>query len=159
MRVRNIFPHVSMAGRAAWALTAAVCRGSRSLAHLCRHIVDYRVQTYAKGMRHCSLEQFAAEKMPEAGRLPERDDLNNVDASFDTFDLALQFGLVPGRTAEVVAGGQRVGMLGQVLPSVAAAFDIDQDVYDGIITTDADRTSLRHFNNVDIDTKTTGAVI
>ncbi|MGQ9572338.1 MAG: phenylalanine--tRNA ligase subunit beta [Dehalococcoidia bacterium] len=39
------------------------------------------------------------------------------------------FALVPGRTAELRLNGQRVGLLGQVHPQVAAAFDIDQDVY------------------------------
>ncbi len=39
------------------------------------------------------------------------------------------FGLVPGRTEEIVVGEQKVGILGQVHPSVAAAFDIDQEVY------------------------------
>jgi phenylalanyl-tRNA synthetase beta chain len=39
------------------------------------------------------------------------------------------FALVPSRTAEVRLDGQRVGLMGQVHPEVAAAFDIDQDVY------------------------------
>jgi phenylalanyl-tRNA synthetase beta chain len=39
------------------------------------------------------------------------------------------FALVPGRTAEVRLDGQRVGLVGQVHPRVAAAFDIEQDVY------------------------------
>ena len=39
------------------------------------------------------------------------------------------FALVPGRTAEVRLGDQRVGLVGQVHPEVAAAFDIEQDVY------------------------------
>jgi len=39
------------------------------------------------------------------------------------------FALVPGRTAEVRLGDQRVGLVGQVHPEVATAFDIEQDVY------------------------------
>jgi len=39
------------------------------------------------------------------------------------------FALVPGRTAEVRLDGQRVGLVGQLHPRVAAAFDIEQDVY------------------------------
>jgi len=42
---------------------------------------------------------------------------------------ATEFGLLPGRTAELRLGGRKCGTLGQVHPSVAAAFDIDQDVY------------------------------
>ncbi len=39
------------------------------------------------------------------------------------------FALVPGRTAEVRLDDQGVGLVGQVHPRVAAAFDIEQDVY------------------------------
>jgi phenylalanyl-tRNA synthetase beta chain len=39
------------------------------------------------------------------------------------------FALVPGRTAEARLDGQKVGLVGQVHPRVAAAFDIEQDVY------------------------------
>ena len=46
-----------------------------------------------------------------------------------TFQEATAFGLVPGRTAEIAVGERKVGILGQVHPSVAAAFDIDQEVY------------------------------
>ena len=49
-----------------------------------------------------------------------------LEASFQS---AAAFGLVPGRTAELLAGDQRVGVIGQVQPSVAEAFGIDQDVY------------------------------
>ncbi len=42
---------------------------------------------------------------------------------------AEDFALVPGRTAEVKVDGERVGVMGQVHPRVAASFDIDQDVY------------------------------
>ncbi len=40
-----------------------------------------------------------------------------------------EFGLVPGRAAEIVVGGKRIGVLGQVHPDVAEAFEIEQDVY------------------------------
>jgi phenylalanyl-tRNA synthetase beta chain len=49
-----------------------------------------------------------------------------VEAAFQE---ATAFGLVPGRTADLLADGRKVGTLGQVHPSVAAAFDIAQDVY------------------------------
>jgi phenylalanyl-tRNA synthetase beta chain len=39
------------------------------------------------------------------------------------------FGMVPGRTAEVQAEGRVIGVLGQVHPRVATAFDIARDVY------------------------------
>jgi len=39
------------------------------------------------------------------------------------------FALLPGRSAEVRLDGQRLGLLGQVHPRVAAAFDIEQDVF------------------------------
>ena len=45
------------------------------------------------------------------------------------FREATAFGLVPGRTAELLVGDRRVGILGQLHPSVVAAFDLDQDVY------------------------------
>jgi phenylalanyl-tRNA synthetase beta chain len=54
---------------------------------------------------------------------------------FDRLGLAVtyhdgeDFVLVPGRTAEIQLDGQRVGLVGQVHPGVAAAFDIEQDVY------------------------------
>jgi phenylalanyl-tRNA synthetase beta chain len=37
--------------------------------------------------------------------------------------------LTPGRTAEIRVGGARVGVIGQVHPDVAAAFEIEQDAY------------------------------
>jgi len=40
-----------------------------------------------------------------------------------------EFALVPGRTAEVRVAGKRVGVIGQVHPDVAAAFQVDQDAY------------------------------
>ena len=42
---------------------------------------------------------------------------------------AHEFGLAPGRTAEVRAGETRVGVVGQVHPDVAAAFEVEQDVF------------------------------
>jgi len=54
---------------------------------------------------------------------------------FDRLGLAVtyhdseDFALVPGRTAEVRLDDQRVGLVGQVHPEVAIAFDIEQDVY------------------------------
>jgi phenylalanyl-tRNA synthetase beta chain len=45
------------------------------------------------------------------------------------FQEATAYGLVPGQTADLLAHGREVGTLGQVHPSVAAAFAIAQDVY------------------------------
>jgi phenylalanyl-tRNA synthetase beta chain len=49
-----------------------------------------------------------------------------VDAAFQQGE---EYSLLRGRTAEVVAGGERAGVLGQVHPQVAAQFDIDVPVY------------------------------
>ena len=46
-----------------------------------------------------------------------------------TFEAAEEFGLLPGRTAVVSAAGVKVGVIGQLHPSVASSFGIDQDVY------------------------------
>jgi phenylalanyl-tRNA synthetase beta chain len=40
-----------------------------------------------------------------------------------------EFGMVPGRAAEIIAGGSRIGTIGQVHPDVCAAFDIGQEVF------------------------------
>lgn len=40
-----------------------------------------------------------------------------------------EFGLIPGHTAAVLVGDTQVGVLGQVHPDVAAAFDIDEPVF------------------------------
>jgi phenylalanyl-tRNA synthetase beta chain len=40
----------------------------------------------------------------------------------------VDFAYLPGRTAEVTVSGARVGLVGQVHPRVAAAFDIEEDV-------------------------------
>jgi phenylalanyl-tRNA synthetase beta chain len=50
----------------------------------------------------------------------------NVVAEYST---SSEFAFAPGRTAEVRVGGQRVGIVGQVHPDVAAEFGIEQDVY------------------------------
>jgi phenylalanyl-tRNA synthetase beta chain len=46
-----------------------------------------------------------------------------------SFAEAPAYGLVPGRTAEVLVDGRKAGTIGQVHPSAAAAFDIDGEVY------------------------------
>ena len=46
-----------------------------------------------------------------------------------TFQEATAYGLVPGRTAEVLIDGRKAGTIGQVHPRTAAHFDIDQDVF------------------------------
>ena len=46
-----------------------------------------------------------------------------------TFEDAERFALLPGRTAQLAVDGRIVGVVGQVHPTVAAAFDIGQDVY------------------------------
>ena len=46
-----------------------------------------------------------------------------------TFREATAFGLVPGRTAEVLIDGRKAGTIGQVHPRAAAHFEIDQEVY------------------------------
>jgi phenylalanyl-tRNA synthetase beta chain len=40
-----------------------------------------------------------------------------------------EYGLVPGRTAEIRIGEKNIGIIGQVHPRTAASFDIHQDVY------------------------------
>ncbi len=40
-----------------------------------------------------------------------------------------EFGLAPGRAAEVRVAGTRVGVVGQVHPDVAAAFEVEQDAF------------------------------
>ena len=50
----------------------------------------------------------------------------NVDAEYAP---ATEYAMTPGRTAEMRVGGNRVGVLGQVHPDVAASFDIHHDVY------------------------------
>ncbi|MBI5289975.1 MAG: hypothetical protein HY873_13460 [Chloroflexi bacterium] len=50
----------------------------------------------------------------------------NVAAEYVPAD---EFGMVPGRTAEVRVAGQRVGVIGQVHPDVCAGFEIEQEVF------------------------------
>ncbi len=50
---------------------------------------------------------------------------------------AAEFAMVPGRTAEVRARGERIGVVGQVHPDVAAAFAIEQDAFLFEVTLDA----------------------
>jgi len=58
-----------------------------------------------------------------------------LDFLFDRLGLtpayedAEDFALLPGRSAEVRLEGQRLALVGQVHPRVAAAFDIEQDVF------------------------------
>lgn len=40
----------------------------------------------------------------------------------------VDFAYLPGRTAEIIVNGDRVGLMGQVHPGVAASFDIDAEV-------------------------------
>ena len=42
---------------------------------------------------------------------------------------AVEHGFAAGRTAEVRAGGARIGVIGQVHPAVAGEFEIEQDAY------------------------------
>ncbi len=53
-----------------------------------------------------------------------------------TFRPTSDFCYLPGRTAEIVADGQQIGIVGQVHPRVAGAFDIDTDV--GLFEVDLD---------------------
>ena len=46
-----------------------------------------------------------------------------------TFEEGEEFALVPGRTARIMLGERAVGVLGQVDPRLAAAFDIEGDVF------------------------------
>lgn len=45
------------------------------------------------------------------------------------FQPAEDYSLLPGRTAQVIVNGQAVGMVGQVHPRVAAAFDLDEEAF------------------------------
>jgi phenylalanyl-tRNA synthetase beta chain len=62
-----------------------------------------------------------------------------------------EFGMIPGRTAELRVEGTPIGCLGQVHPSTAGAFGIDQDVYLFEVTLDALLpyvSSVRHYRPV-----------
>lgn len=58
-----------------------------------------------------------------------------VQALFDALGILVEYepseeyGLLPGRTATLRAGGRNVGVLGQVHPQTAAGFDLDRDTY------------------------------
>jgi phenylalanyl-tRNA synthetase beta chain len=58
----------------------------------------------------------------------------NIEAEYVGVD---EYAFAPGRTAELRIGGQRAGVLGQVHPDVAMAFDIGQQVYIFDLTLDA----------------------
>jgi phenylalanyl-tRNA synthetase beta chain len=65
-------------------------------------------------------------------------------------DLA-EFGMIPGRTAELRVEGAPIGCLGQVHPSTAGAFGIDRDVYLFEVSLDALLpyvSSVRHYRPV-----------
>ncbi len=57
-----------------------------------------------------------------------------LDVLFDglripvAYEAAVDFAYLAGRTAAINAGGQRVGIIGEIHPKVARAFDIDNDV-------------------------------
>jgi phenylalanyl-tRNA synthetase beta chain len=46
-----------------------------------------------------------------------------------TYAAGVEFGLVTGRTAALLVNGQRIGVLGQVHPDLAAQFEVEQDVF------------------------------
>ena len=50
----------------------------------------------------------------------------NIEAEYAPAD---EFAFAPGRTAEIRVDGRRAGVIGQLHPDTAAAFDIDQDVF------------------------------
>ena len=72
---------------------------------------------------------------PGADRLDFYDAKGMVEAAFDelgigpTFAPRSEFGLLEGHTAEIRAGKEVVGVLGQVHPENAAMFDIDEPVF------------------------------
>lgn len=45
-----------------------------------------------------------------------------------TYEESVDFAYLPGRTAEIAAGGKRIGIVGQLHPRVTAGFDIRADV-------------------------------
>jgi phenylalanyl-tRNA synthetase beta chain len=45
------------------------------------------------------------------------------------WDAATDHALLPGRTARITVGGERAGILGQVTPAIATAFEIDGDAF------------------------------
>lgn len=72
---------------------------------------------------------------PSDERLDFYDAKGAVEALFaalgvaGTFDPAEEYGLLPGHTAAIAADGGQVGVVGQVHPETAAAFDIAEPVF------------------------------
>lgn len=56
------------------------------------------------------------------------DTFERIAATID-FRAGAEYGMLRNRTADLLAGGARIGFLGQVHPNVAAAFDITTPVY------------------------------
>jgi phenylalanyl-tRNA synthetase beta chain len=54
--------------------------------------------------------------------------LRGVNAAAE-YVAADEFGFVPGRTAEIRIGSQRIGLLGQVHPDTASAFEVEQEAF------------------------------
>ncbi|MDP9238577.1 MAG: phenylalanine--tRNA ligase subunit beta [Chloroflexota bacterium] len=48
-----------------------------------------------------------------------------------------EYGMVPGRVADVLVEGTRVGVIGQMHPDIAATFEVEQDAYLFEVTLDA----------------------
>ena len=62
-----------------------------------------------------------------------------------------EYGMIPGRTAEVRVENTRIGCIGQVHPSTASHFGVDQDVYLFEVTLDALLpfvSSVRHYQAI-----------
>lgn len=72
---------------------------------------------------------------PDPERLDFFDAKGAVEAIFDhlgirvTFAPRVEFGLLEGHTAEIRAGREALGLVSQVHPETAAAFDIDEPVF------------------------------
>ena len=94
---------------------------------------------YEQELRHLreTAGEFAREYPKVAGRLgltaiecadPYVERLLESAGSDPEFRDAVDFAYLPGRTAEILIDGDRVGMVGEVHPRVAASFDIDGPV-------------------------------
>jgi phenylalanyl-tRNA synthetase beta chain len=57
----------------------------------------------------------------------------SIEAEFVAADV---FGMAPGRSAEVLVGGEIVAVIGQVHPRVAAAFDVEGEAYLFVVVLD-----------------------
>ena len=81
-------------------------------------------------------------RLPEQwGSEPQPGDFFDIKSDLETIKLLsksnIEFqyrsvsidGFHPGRTAEVLLENQRIGLIGQILPSITADLDIEQDVY------------------------------